>query len=180
MAPETFSYISYQDRDPPSPALPIRNLTALGQNAWYWEGAFGKYAQLIEALVEARIDGKLCGETALNAGHALSSPTGEVNAGFGKLIVPSEDIQPGCGRPGATVTFTIDGAAVGSMIWQPGLQEVQLDLSRAGVKLPPTGSVGRRTDSVTTILMALATALAALGAGAVALSLPKVTLPHRR
>lgn len=159
----------------------LANAVAMQHNAWYWGSSFGDFSQLGQAGVQAMIGTTVCGESTLGYVPILGySVEDTVDAGFGKLIVPSEDIQPGCGRPGATVTLTVNGAAVGSMPWQPGLQEVRLDLSKAGVKLPPTGSAGPRKSGMATILIALATALAAIGSTAVALSLAKVASSYRR
>ncbi|MCH7511441.1 MAG: hypothetical protein IIB19_03630, partial [Chloroflexi bacterium] len=46
-------------------------------------------------------------------------------------------LQPGCGRPGATVAFLVGGVEVGSIPWQAGLQRLEL---AAPVQGPVAGS----------------------------------------
>jgi hypothetical protein len=154
----------------------VLRLTAMQQTAWYWMEAenAGRFSD--GAHVRAIVGGVVCGETVLQTNEHLGYFADPGIAGFTKLIVPSEVVRPGCGLPGATVSFTIDGAQVASMPWQPGLQEVGLEKPT----LPPTGSAGRKPTNLAPGLLALVATLAALGAGAVALSLPKGTRPRRR
>ncbi|HLF76229.1 MAG TPA: SdrD B-like domain-containing protein [Dehalococcoidia bacterium] len=53
------------------------------------------------------------------------------------LVVPSEQLRPGCGREGAVVRFIVDGAPAPEQLpWKPGSQQLTLTLgSNAGV--PP-------------------------------------------
>lgn len=47
--------------------------------------------------------------------------------GFGRLIVPSTEIEPGCGRPGADVLFRVAGVITKwSVVWQAGLHRINL------------------------------------------------------
>lgn len=67
------------------------------------------------------------------------------------VAVLHESQRPGCGRPGATVTFTIDGRpALQSATWQPG--PVRLDLSLGSpttIPLPTSTPTPRATPTAT-------------------------------
>lgn len=67
-----------------------------GGSACYscWQSCYG-------SLVEAFIGGQLCG--------AMSPYGSLLTGGYGPLVVKSEEAQPGCGTPGATVTFKVSG-----------------------------------------------------------------------
>ncbi len=71
------------------------------------------------ALVEAYIGGQLCGSM---------RPSGWLIVNrYGPLVVKSDKTQVGCGAPGATVTFKIDGEDVaGAAEWTPGFQQRSL------------------------------------------------------
>ncbi len=54
---------------------------------------------------------------------------GRFTVGFSRLIVPSETLQPGCGRPGATVSFLVGGVmAETTALWKPGIRRIDLAL----------------------------------------------------
>jgi hypothetical protein len=66
-------------------------------------------------------------------------------AGFSKLIVPSAELQPGCGRDGAMVSFLFDGVAKGDPIeWRPGLQFIN---PLVGPVILPSGGSGPGRDA---------------------------------
>ena len=112
-----------------------RNLVAIEQHAWYWFERFEGGLPAEGAVVRAIIDGAVCGETAIRRPFV-----GIEVAGFSRLIVPSEEIQPGCGRPGATVSFLVDGVdAEMSVPWEPGLQQIGLVPKPGPTTLPDTG-----------------------------------------
>lgn len=119
------------------------DLTAMRDHAWYWFHDTGEFMSYEGAAVEALVGGLVCGETKMEFGGGIEGSPATVRiVGFGKLLVPSDALSPGCGRAGATVTFTIDGRPAGSIPWQPGLQEIEL-----GLRLPDTGSGGRSVRS---------------------------------
>lgn len=95
----------------------IFNLSAMEQHAWYWADPEQPNLPWGGAPVRALVDGQICGETTI---------TGRLFTGFSRLIVPSEEIQPGCGRPGASVSILIDGEEVARLPWQPGLQRIDV------------------------------------------------------
>ncbi|MPZ49709.1 MAG: hypothetical protein GEU75_10530 [Dehalococcoidia bacterium] len=71
--------------------------------------------------VDAYIGDTLCGSV---PGYGLG----------GYVVVPSEQLKPGCGREGVTVRFVVDGAPAPEQVpWQPGLQTRTLTLSNAEV-----------------------------------------------
>ena len=120
--------------------------------------------------VQAVVGDTVCGEATTR-----SVPMGQGSqqhlVGFSRLIVPSAEIKPGCGRPDATVSFRMSGEEVGTVAWQPGLQEVHLELgasfTRAPV-LPTAGSAGQSggTSSGVWLVVLGALGVLALGAGA--------------
>jgi hypothetical protein len=101
------------------------------------------------------VDGRVCGETAVGSYpplFGLGIPEGL--AGFSKLIVPSDFVQPGCGTPGATVTFLVDGVEAGSVAWEPGLQRIDLAVPPAPtpsptpeIELPAAGARGASSEA---------------------------------
>jgi hypothetical protein len=139
---------------------------AMEDNSWYWAEAVGALRHLDGQPVNARVDDIVCGETLLGVRQGLLAPP-DVVAGFGKLIVPSDELQRGCGRPGAHLTFTAGDVVIGSTVWQPGIHEVTLNLDGLPI-LPDTGSGGPRR-SVGTFLLGIV-ALAMLGATSLVLS----------
>jgi len=119
--------------------------------------------------VQAVVGSTVCGEATTRSVHIPGSQQHLV--GFSWLIVPSAEIKPGCGRPDATVSFRMSGEEVGTVAWQPGLQEVHLELgasfTRAPV-LPTAGSAGQSggTSSGVWLVVLGALGVLALGAGA--------------
>jgi hypothetical protein len=95
------------------------NIVAMQQHAWYWFQGLGNDQPAAGTLVQAVINGVVCGEASVEA------PPGSNIAGFSKLLVPSADLQPGCGRPGAMVSFLFDGVVTGDPIERrAGLQYI--------------------------------------------------------
>ncbi len=67
------------------------------------------------------------------------------------VTVLHESQRPGCGRPGATVTFTIDGQpALQSASWQPGPARVDLSLGSPTVIPLPTSTPTPRSSPTPT------------------------------
>lgn len=80
------------------------------------------------AEVRAFIDGQQCGE---GTAGSISTPPDPIFV----FAISSDAHQPGCGVPGATVTFTIDGRPANETItWQPGASEQRFTLS-AGARI---------------------------------------------
>jgi len=106
----------------------IQTLSALGDRAWYW-------AQQVllpgvtppSGMVEAWIDGTLCGEAIL----ATQSSFSQKVSGFSSLVVESATSRPGCGSPGTTVSFMLNGTPVGMTAWDAGLTYLRLNLPGA-------------------------------------------------
>jgi len=93
-------------------------LTAIRQHAWYWFEAPENEGPVVGTRVQAVIDGQVCGKTPIEG-----QGTGLV--GFSRLLVPSAELQPGCGRAGAKVSFLFDGVRRGEPIeWAPGLHYI--------------------------------------------------------
>ena len=142
-------------------------LTAMRQHAWYWYEQSGEDLPADRTSVQAVIDGAVCGEARIEA------LPGTGIAGFSRLLVPSEELQPGCGRPGAMVTFMVEGVATGRPIeWEPGLQYVNPfspPLSEPSV-LPETGGGSASDGSVVWLVVASSAAagFALAGAGLLA------------
>jgi len=103
----------------------IENLVASENYAWYWfQGPMGASARQ-NIQVEAVIDA-VCGEATVQ-----ELAFGGAFLGFSRLIVPSEEILPGCGRAGASVSFLVDGILSQTKVaWEPGVH--QIDLYMAG------------------------------------------------
>ena len=102
----------------------LRNLHAGEDHAWYWvERSTGKGSA--DGLVEAVIDGQVCGEAPIAHTNHVFQPV----AGFSRLIVPSAAIEPGCGEAGKTVRFLVNGEDSGEEVaWGPGIAGVNPEL----------------------------------------------------
>jgi hypothetical protein len=102
----------------------LRNLHAGGDHAWYWvERSTGKGSA--GGLVEAVIEGKVCGQAPIAHTNHVFQPV----AGFSRLVVPSDAIEPRCGGPGKTVRFLVNGQDGGEAIeWGPGIAGVNPEL----------------------------------------------------
>jgi hypothetical protein len=71
--------------------------------------------------IEAYIGETACGST---SGIGLTA----------QVIVPSEQVKPGCGREGATVRFMVDGAPAPEQVaWEPGPHSLTLTYSNAEI-----------------------------------------------
>ena len=112
-AGESFSWLPFTEVQSLGQFMVV-HLTALPDRAWYWMQTESADSLLDGGLVEALVDGNVCGETVIRTAKALGYYAPNGLGGFSRLTVPSQDIQPGCGHPGATVTFTVNGAIVGS------------------------------------------------------------------
>ena len=89
--------------------------------AWYWFESDIRSPLRNNVLVEALVSGIVCGEAEIELRFPL---------GFGRLIVPSAEIEPGCGQPGVDVTFRVDGVSTkGIVAWQAGLHRIDLAVS---------------------------------------------------
>lgn len=132
-AAETYSYVPFARVA--GLGFQIQHLVAMEDHAWYWSEHFG--AELLphdDATVQALVDGVVCGETTATIGRWST-------AGFYKLIVPSEAIQPGCGRPGVSVSFLVDGVeAETALPWVPGLQRIGREVPQQPLEPTPTAT----------------------------------------
>ena len=158
-AGETFTWAPFIDT--PEFQLPghVKHLSAREERAWYWLQGPSDDLPEVGSTVQAVVDGVVCDETVVEDAGLFAA------AGFRRLIVPSESIQPGCGRPGATVTFLAGGVEVGSIPWQAGLQRLEL-AAPVPVQGPVAGS-GPQAQSwgVATALVAILFATGLLLAG---------------
>ena len=78
-----------------------RNLVAMEDYAWYWVEEAALTGAIAFGGVWARVDGPDC-----QGAVVVLAPSFSVKViGFISLPVPSAEIQPGCGYPGATVHF---------------------------------------------------------------------------
>ena len=141
-AVESFSWVPFSDLTTFA-QFRFVYLTAIRQHAWYWYEQSESDLPAVGTRVQTVIDGTVCGEARVESqGTGLS--------GFSKLLVPSAELQPGCGRPGAMASFLFDGVPTGDSIeWRPGLQDVS-DLAKAPV-LPPSGTGATRSTHIRTI-----------------------------
>lgn len=150
-------------------------LVAIEQHAWYWAQPVVDLPPPDGTTVQAVVGGTICGEAATRS-VPIGQGSGQYIVGFSRLIVPSADIQPGCGLPGATVSFRMGGEEVGSVAWQPGLQEVHLELGASFTPkpvLPTTGSGGQSGGTSSRMWLVALGALGALALGAGGLLLPR-------
>ena len=143
-AAETIEWIPFIDARPPG--FDVQHLTAMEEHAWYWAQESVPDLTVEGAIVQAVVDGVVCDETTLE----VTDFAGGL-AGFSRLIVPSESILPGCGRPGATTSFLVGGVEVGSVAWQPGLQRIDLG---GAVGSPSLGTGPGEQGAATTTLIA--------------------------
>ena len=101
----------------------VIDIIAMQDHAWYWFERSGDNPVPDGTLVQAMIDGVVCGETRV---EALAS---ESIAGFSQLLVASSNIAEGCGREGSTVSFQVNGLrATTQMPWELGLRRLFLVL----------------------------------------------------
>lgn len=132
LADETYLWVPFTDAQS-SVGIQVQHLSAMEQHAWYWLEASADDLPEADTVVQAQVDGVVCGETTIDV-------VGGFIAGFSRLIVPSETIQPGCGRPGATVSFMVGGVAAKTTVaWEPGLQRIDLDVPEQPVSVPELG-----------------------------------------
>ena len=120
-AAEPFTYVPFAQVS--RPGFHIHHLVAMERHAWYWSGPLARTGTNDAVEIKALIDGVVCGATWTH--RSRFGPGAMV--GFDRLIVPSEEVTPGCGRPGAEVSFRAGGlASTTSIPWRPGLQELEL------------------------------------------------------
>ena len=132
LATETLTWQPFIDTPGAQQPFHVQHLSAMEERAWYWLQGPAADLPAIGSTVQAVVDGVVCGETVVEA--STFTPD---RAGFPRLIVLSEALEPGCGRPGATVAFLVGGVEVDSIPWQAGLQRLEL---MAPVEAPPLGS----------------------------------------
>lgn len=153
LAPETLSWLPHTQL-PSVLGFSFLNLTAIGDRAWYWYERSGAGQPGVGEPFQALVGGQVCGEAVV-----IEETQRAAAEGFSRLIVPSEEIQPACGRAGATVRFLVDGVELASLPWQPGVQ--RLDLGGA-VGSPQLGS-GPGAQGGVPIVLPLVAALAVAG-----------------
>jgi hypothetical protein len=141
-AGEIFTWVPFID-DPSALGFEIQHLSAMENHAWYWSELHVDEQPGGRVVVQALVGSVRCGET-------VGSRTGPFVT-IARLIVPSESIQPGCGRPGATVTLLVDGVEAATIPWQPGLQRIDLEVP---VQAPPLGRGPGEQGAATTALIA--------------------------
>ena len=129
-AAETFTWVPFIDT-PGAFEWQQQHLSAIEERAWYWLQGPADDLPAVGSTVQAVVHGVVCDDTVVEAAPLFGM------SGFPRLFVPSESIQPGCGRPGAMVAFLVGGVEVGSIPWQAGLQRLEL---AAPVEAPPLGS----------------------------------------
>lgn len=122
VADETLTWTAFtRDASKTESRYQLQNLSAMQEYAWYWYVTSQKPLPADGAPVAAVIDGQVCGETTILLGRGATD--GE--AGFSRLIVPSEEIQSGCGRSGATVNILVNGEELVNLPWQTGVQRIE-------------------------------------------------------
>ena len=160
-AAETFTWAPFIDT--PGFQLPfhVQHVSAMEERAWYWLQGPLDDLPAVGSTVQAVVDGVVCDEAMVEAVPLFGT------AGFLRLIVLSEALQPGCGRPGATVAFLVGGVEVDSIPWQAGLQRLEL-AAPVPVQGPVAGS-GPPADgggaATTLIAILFATGLLLAGGG---------------
>ena len=121
LAAETLIWRPFIDTPGLQQPFHLQHLSAMEERAWYWLQGQADELPAVGSTVQAVVDGVVCGETVMEASTFTPG-----RAGFTRLFALSESIQPGCGRPGATVTILVDGVEVATIPWQPGLQRLEL------------------------------------------------------
>ncbi|MCH8008915.1 MAG: hypothetical protein IIC91_08615 [Chloroflexi bacterium] len=117
-AADGFEWLPYTAASFP---VQVHHIVAMQDHAWYWFESDVRGGPLENnVLVEALVGSTVCGEVKFDS---RSRPA----LGFGRLIVPSAEIEPGCGRLGVDVTFRVDGVSTkGTVAWEAGLQRIDL------------------------------------------------------
>ena len=121
LAAETLIWQPFIDTPGLQQPFHVQHLSAMEERAWYWLQGQADELPAVGSTVQAVVDGVVCGETVMEASTYTRG-----RAGFPRLFALSETLQPGCGRPGATVAFLAGGVEVGSIPWQAGLQRLEL------------------------------------------------------
>ena len=121
LAAETLIWRPFIDTPGLQQPFHLQHLSAMEERAWYWLQGQADDLPAVGSTVEAVVHGVVCGDTVMEASTFTPG-----RAGFPRLFALSEALQPGCGRPGATVAFLVDGVEVGSIPWQAGLQRLEL------------------------------------------------------
>jgi hypothetical protein len=136
LAAESYAYEPFWDEPPDSNLLDDQDLTAMENHAWYWLEQPLAEPLVAGALIQALVDGHVCGEASIRA----REPPGI--AGFPQLVVAADSFRPGCGRPGARLSFAVGGiAAENTVDWQPGLQRITLQFPPPSTPSPsPTAA----------------------------------------
>ncbi len=98
--------------------LQVQPLTAIRQHSWLWAERRTAEAPPPGTILEALIDGTVCGS--VDVEHA----GGE--SGFSHLLVASDELISGCGRDGTMISFrtaSLDGAA--TLRWEVDVREME-------------------------------------------------------
>jgi hypothetical protein len=107
----------------------VMHLLAITEHAWFWAQEIALPGIGVPGYeVVALVDGNVCAETAVGVMPTFSQQA----LGFTQLVVPPEDVLPGCGYEGATVEFLVGGQPTGTTLaWQRGIQYADLHLPGA-------------------------------------------------
>ena len=97
------------------------DIVAMQDHVWYWFERSDDSPVPDGTLVQAMIDGVVCGDA------RVESLASEDIAGFSQLLVSSSDVEEGCGREGSTVSFQVNGLrATTQVLWELGLRRLHL------------------------------------------------------
>ncbi len=114
--------------DPTPDSFILHPLMAIGDRAWFWaQEVLLPDAPVPSGQVEAMLNGAPCGVANLGTAPSFSQRV----SGFSALVVEGESLDPACGGPGDVVSFRLNGIAIGTAAWQPGLNYVNLNLPGA-------------------------------------------------
>jgi hypothetical protein len=102
------------------------SLSSVSQVAWYWFERAATPAPRVGMVVQAYINGTLCGETTVGGeDQALGAFNRPNLRGFIRLLVPPTNKS--CAQDGALVEFRVNGLrAETALLWRPGVQRLNL------------------------------------------------------
>ncbi|MCH7489027.1 MAG: hypothetical protein IIB23_05290, partial [Chloroflexi bacterium] len=167
MATQTLTYTPFAQTSPWGSQ--VVHLVAIENYAWYWAEHVVDVPPPDGTVLQALVGDVVCGEVTMRA-VSLGQGALQHMVGFSRLIVPSAESASGCGRPGAMVSFRMAGEEVATVAWEPGLQEIDLDLADAfAPSLPFTGSGGSASASPFWLVAFGTIGFLALSAGALGL-----------
>ncbi len=112
----------------PSSGPTFMSLTAVTNSAWYWFERVSNPRPAVGTMVEAYAGNTICDETTIGGeDEAKGYFIPEGIRGFSRLVVPSDDMQPGCAQNGSLVEFRVNGLrAETALLWRPGVQRLNL------------------------------------------------------